>query len=83
MKRVSIKELKSRIDLINDLLGTDIRLLTTTGCGVDLKVNDEWVSKNDKNHLTNKEAMTYLNDKYGEQIREITIKTIKELKEVK
>lgn len=78
MKRVSIKQLEERIDTINSLTNYkyDIHLYTTQGCGVDLKINGKYISEeiNKQDLLSNKEAMEYLNNSFGKEIREIVIK---------
>jgi hypothetical protein len=78
MRRISIKALESRIDTINGLTDNkyELRLFTTTGCGVDIKVNGKWVTSDEmhiERNLTNKEAMEYLNNRFGQEIREIVI----------
>ena len=74
MRRSTIKQLEQRIDTINGLTNNkyDIKLWTTTGCGVDISINGEWLAK-DKN-FTNKEAMQLLDDKFNDEIRKIIIK---------
>lgn len=73
--RISIKQLRDRIDTINSLTNYkyNIRLYETTGCGVDISINDEY--QTEKNNLkrlyTNKEAMELLNNTFGLEIREI------------
>lgn len=73
--RITTKQLEERIKTINYFLKTDITLYKTKCCGVDLRIEGEYVSKqfNDK-LLTNKQAMEYLDKKYNQKIRELIIK---------
>lgn len=79
MVRITIKNLEDRINTINSLLGKDIRLWKTTGCGVDIKIDNHWISEYfaDKN-LTNKQAMAYLDREYGEAVKKRIIELNKE-----
>lgn len=65
--RITIKQLENRINTINSILKTNIRLYKTIGCGVQLVINNEFVGDN---LISNKEAMEYLDKTYNKQIRE-------------
>lgn len=69
--RISVKELESRINTINELTNNkyQLKLFTTTGCGVDISINGEW----QKSNMANKEAMQLLNEKFGKEIRKIML----------
>lgn len=75
--RVSIKQLKERINTINCYTNYkyNIKLWATTGCGVDLKINEEWQSDllNNGKKFTNKEAMQLLDKKFNKEIRKIIL----------
>lgn len=77
MRRITIKQLEQRIDTINGLTNNkyELRLYTTTGCGVDIKINGVFQSEvlNNNKNFTNKEAMDLLNSKFGDEIRQIVI----------
>lgn len=86
MIRVTIKQLEDRIKTINGLTNNkyQLRLGTTTGCGVDISINGEWQAEkvngfskdNSIKNFTNKEAMAFLNKMFGNEIREIITKEI-------
>ena len=80
--RISIKELKDRIETINSLTNNkyELSLYTTTGCGVDIKINGIYQAEllHTDRLFTNKEAMQLLNNKFGKEIREIVSKISEE-----
>lgn len=80
--RISIKQLRDRIDTINGLTNHkyNIRLYETTKCGVDISINDEYQAEknNLKRLFTNKEAMELLNNTFGLEVRKI----IKEMNKI-
>ena len=77
MRRISTKELEDRIKVINDYTNNkyDLRLYTTTGCGVDIKINGKFQTEELKmnRNFTNKEAMKLLDDRFSKEIRSIVI----------
>ena len=68
--RITIKQLEERIKTINDLTNNKykIHLYKTTGCGVNIVVNDQFQSEE---NLTNKEAMDLLDKLFNKEIRKI------------
>ena len=77
MRRISIKELESRVRVINSYTNNkyDLRLYTTTGCGVDIKINGVFQTEElgMNRNFTNKEAMKLLDDKFSAEIRNIVL----------
>lgn len=77
MLRISTKKLEDRIKTINNYTNNkyDIRLHTTTGCGVDLKINGTWITEElgIERNLTNKEAMEILSERFDKEIRNIVL----------
>lgn len=73
--RITIKQLEERINTINELTDNkyNIKLFSTTGCGVDICINGEWQAADLKKHFTNKEAMELLNKKFSREIRNIIL----------
>ena len=68
--RVTIKQLEDRMETINKLTNNKykIHLYKTTGCGVNIVINNEFVSEK---NLSNKEAMDLLDKKFNKEIRNI------------
>ena len=68
--RVTIKQLDDRIETINKLTNYKykIHLYKTTGCGVNIVINNEFLSEK---NLSNKEAMILLDKKFNKEIRNI------------
>lgn len=63
-KRISIKQLKEKIEIINKSLKDNIYLFKKNN-GVDLKIENKWIStKFATETLTNKQAMCYLEREY-------------------
>jgi hypothetical protein len=71
--RVTIKQLEERIKTINGLTNNkyELKLHTTTGCGVDISINGEYQADNLNRLFTNKEAMELLDKKFSKEIRQI------------
>ena len=73
--RITVKQLEERIKTINELTNNkyEIRLFTTTGCGVDISINGEYQAKDSIKHFSNKEAMELLDKKFSKEIRNIML----------
>lgn len=69
-KRISIKQLKEKIEIINKSLEDNIYLFKKDN-GVDLKIKNQWISTKFANEtLTNKQAMDYLEREYKKYLKE-------------
>lgn len=69
-KRISIKQLKEKIEIINKSLKDNIYLVKKDN-GVDLKIENQWIStKFATETLTNKQAMDYLEKEYKKYLKE-------------
>ena len=73
--RITIKQLEERIKTINGLTNNKykIHLYKTTGCGVNIVVNDQFQSEE---NLSNKEAMYLLDKLFNKEIRKIIMEEI-------
>ena len=73
--RITIKQLEERIKTINGLTNNQykIHLYKTTGCGVNIVVNDQFQSEE---NLSNKEAMDLLDKLFNKEIRKIIMEEI-------
>ena len=74
--RITIKQLEERIKTINDLTNNKykIHLYRTTGCGVNIVVNNQFQSEK---NLTNKGAMNLLDKLFNEEVKKIIIEEVK------
>ena len=73
--RITIKQLEERIKTINSLTNNKykIHLYKTTGCGVNIVINNQFQSEE---NLTNKEAMDLLDKLFNKEIRKIIMEEI-------